>query len=266
MRDTIAVYSLFRDSEPHLARTLAQFEDLESLDYSFEYYFYENDSKDSTVPLLKQWLEKRTHKFLHENLDAESFGSVQNIDRMQMLCEFRNKCKNLLKNSSSKYTLMVDSDVNFNKPNLESHLELIERLEDAVLVTPNVRQNIPDYAFGISTDSYYDVYPLLDKSNNRGLYWTDCPFKNGLDRMNWSLGNAIKCNSAFGGFALSYTDIIKQVKWSTDGECDHVNFCKELSAFGSIYVDPKNKVHVEVDLSKHNLNRFKNIAKQQLNA
>lgn len=39
MRDTIAVYSLFRDSESHLARTLAKFEDLESLDYNFEYYF-----------------------------------------------------------------------------------------------------------------------------------------------------------------------------------------------------------------------------------
>ena len=182
-----------------------------------------------------------------------------------MLCGFRNKCKDLLKNSSSKYTLMIDSDINFDKNNLESHLNLIDSLEDAVLVTPNIRQNIPDYTFEVTSDSYYDVYPLLDRSNNRGLYWTDCPFKNGLDRMNWSLGNPIKCNSAFGGFALSYTDIIKQVKWSTDGECDHVNFCKELSAFGSIYVDPMNKVNVEIDLSKHDLDRFKNIAQQQLN-
>jgi hypothetical protein len=266
MRDTIAVYSLWRDSEPHLSKTLSQLEDLEDLDYDFEYYFYENDSKDSTVALLESWLEGRSHEFLHEDLDAESFGSVQNIERMQMLCGFRNKCKDLLKNSSSKYTLMIDSDINFDKNNLESHLNLIDSLEDAVLVTPNIRQNIPDYTFEVTSDSYYDVYPLLDRSNSRGLYWTDCPFKNGLDRMNWSLGNPIKCNSAFGGFALSYTDIIKQVKWSTDGECDHVNFCKELSAFGSIYVDPMNKVNVEVDLSKHDLDRFKNIAQQQLNA
>ena len=178
MRDTIAVYSLWRDSEPHLSKTLSQLEDLEDLNYDFEYYFYENDSKDSTVALLESWLEGRSHKFLHEDLDAESFGSVQNIERMQMLCSFRNKCKDLLKNSSSKYTLMIDSDINFDKNNLESHLNLIDSLEDAVLVTPNIRQNIPDYTFEVTSDSYYDVYPLLDRSNNRGLYWTNCPFKN----------------------------------------------------------------------------------------
>ena len=99
MRDAIAVYALWRDSEPHIQRSLSQLEDLESLDYDFEYYFYENDSKDSTVPLLKRWLEKRTHQFLHENLNVKSFGSCKDKERMQMLCEFRNKCKNLLKNS-----------------------------------------------------------------------------------------------------------------------------------------------------------------------
>ena len=96
MRDTIAVYSLFRDSEPHLARTLAQFEDLESLDYNFEYYFYENDSKDNTVSILKGWLKNRKHKFTHENLNAKKFDSVTSVERMRFLCECRNKCKDLL--------------------------------------------------------------------------------------------------------------------------------------------------------------------------
>lgn len=264
MRDTIAVYSLWRDSEPHIHRTLSQLEDLESLDYDFEYYFYENDSKDNTVAILEDWLKNREHKFRHENLNAKKFGSVPDVERMIFLCECRNKCKELLDSTQAKYTLMLDSDVKFDKENLKKHIQTLQENEKAVMVTPNVRQNIPDLVYGKSQDSYYDVYPLLDRSNDRGLYWADCPFKNGLDRMNWPLGNPIKCNSAFGGFALSYTDIIKQVKWSTDGKCEHVNFCKELSAFGSIYVDPKNKVNVEVDLSKHNLNEFKKIAKQQI--
>ena len=53
MKDTIAVYALWRDSQSHIQRTLNQFEDLESLDFNFEYYFYENDSKDDTVLILK---------------------------------------------------------------------------------------------------------------------------------------------------------------------------------------------------------------------
>ena len=34
-------------SEAHIERTLHQLEDLENLNYNFEYYFYENDSRFS---------------------------------------------------------------------------------------------------------------------------------------------------------------------------------------------------------------------------
>jgi len=263
MRDTIAVYALWQDSEPHIQRTLSQFEGLEDLDYDFEYYFYENDSKDNTVSILEDWMLEKKGVFLHENLNAEKFGSVADQQRMTALCEFRNKCKNLLEDSISKYTILIDSDIIFDKSNLKSHIDFLKSNEDAVMVTPNIRQNIQDYLFGFTEDSFYDVYPLFDKNGDRGLYWTDCPFRNGLDRMNWSLGRAIKCNSAFGGFALTYTKILKKVKWSTSGDCDHVNFCKELSDFGSIYLNPKNKVRTELDLKKYNLNNFKIMAKSQ---
>ena len=264
MRDTIAVYALWRDSEPHIQRTLSQLEDLESLNYDFEYYFYENDSKDNTVNILEDWMKGRRGDFLHENLNTQKFDSVKDVERMKLLCEYRNKCKKLLELTQAKYTLMLDSDIKFNKSNLEKHIQTLKENKEAVMVTPNVRQNIPDLVYGKSEDSYYDVYPLFDKQNNRGLYCTDCPFRNGIDRMNWFIGRPIKCNSAFGGFALSYTDIIKKVKWSTDGECDHVNFCKDVCTFGDILINPQNTVKVEVDLSKINLQNCKDIAARQL--
>lgn len=263
MRDTIAVYSLFRDSEPHLARTLAQFEDLESLDYNFEYYFYENDSKDNTVDLVKKWMEGRQGEFLHETLNSRKFESVEDVERMQLLCECRNKCKKLLECSKSKYTILIDSDVIFDKNNLEQHIEKINKLKDCVLLTPNIRQNIPDYYSDRTQDSYYDVCPLFDVNKKDTLAASDCPFKNGVDRMKWYLGEPVKCSSAFGGFALTYTDILKKVKWSTDGLCDHVNFCVELGGHGLVYVDPKNVVRVELDLKNVNLIQLKKHAKEQ---
>jgi len=264
MRDTIAVYSLWRDSENHIKRTLSQLEDLESLDYDFEYYFYENDSKDNTVSILKDWLKNRKHKFKHENLNAKKFGSVTDVERMVFLCECRNKCKELLDSTQAKYTLMLDSDIKFNKENLEKHIQALQEKESCVMVTPNVRQNIPDFVYGKSEDSYYDVYPFFDRFGQRGNYFDDCPFKNGIDRMYWSFGQPVKCNSAFGGFVLINTDVFKKCSWSTDGECDHVNFCKEVCAFGDILVYPQNKVGVELDLSKINLEKCKEIAAQQI--
>lgn len=264
MIDTIAVYSLFRDSEPHLARTLAQFEDLESLDYNFEYYFYENDSQDNTVDVLKKWMEGRQGEFLYETLNAKKFGSVEDVERMQLLCECRNKCKNLLRDTESKYSLLIDSDIEFDKNNLIQHLNTIKEIDDCCLITPNVRQDIPDFMYEVTEDSYYDVYPLFDSRGKKCWYFTDCPFTNGLDRMKWSLGQPVKCATAFGGFSLIKTDVLKKVKWSTDGMCDHVNFCKEILAYGSIYVDPKNKVYTKIDKSIFDMRSCKNIAKLQL--
>lgn len=264
MREIISVYSLWRDSEPHIHRTLSQLEDLESLDYDFEYYFYENDSKDNTVRILEDWMRERKGSFLHENLNRQKFKSTPDVKRMEFLCECRNKCKDLLKDTQSRYTLLFDSDVEFNKNNLIQHLNTIERIDGCCLITPNIRQNIPDLMYGITKDSYYDVYPLFDGRDRSCWYWTDCPFTYGLDRMKWSLGQPIKCASAFGGFALMKTDVLKKVKWSTDGLCDHVNFCKEILPYGSIYLDPKNKVYVQIDLSEHDLNQFRVIAKHQL--
>ena len=264
MRDTIAVYALWRDSEPHIQRTLSQLEDLETLDYDFEYYFYENDSKDNTVAILKNWLKNRNHKFRHENINAKKFGSVTSVERMKFLCECRNKCRELLVDTESKYTVLIDSDVIFNKNNLKQHIKTIETIEDCQLITPNVRQNIPDLMHEVTEDSYYDVYPLFDGKGGQGLYFTDCPFRNGLDRMRWGLGQPIKCASAFGGFALMRTKVLKKVKWSTDGMCDHVNFCKEIGAHGSIFLDPKNFVYVEIDLSKMHLGSCKITALKQI--
>ena len=52
--EKISVYALWRDSESHIHRTLNQLEDLEKLGFDFEYFFYENDSKDNTVSYFKR--------------------------------------------------------------------------------------------------------------------------------------------------------------------------------------------------------------------
>jgi hypothetical protein len=263
MRERIAIYSLWRDSEPHINRTLSQLEDLESLDIDFEYYFYENDSVDNTEAILRKWISTRKGKFLSEKISAPKFGSVTDLERMQRLCDYRNKCKDLLEDSESKYTLLLDSDIFFSKENLLRHLKIIQELPDCCLLTPNVRQNIPDLAWGDSEDSYYDVYPFFDMEGKSGLYFVDCPFRNGIDRMNWKLGIPVKCASAFGGFALTYTEFLKKVKWSTKGLCDHVEFCLLMNQYGHIYVDPLNKVKTKISIDELNLNSIKNIGTNQ---
>ena len=60
----ITVFSLWRDSESYIDKALSQAKALEAnnKDVKFEYYFYENDSKDDTKAILEDFLKDRQGK------------------------------------------------------------------------------------------------------------------------------------------------------------------------------------------------------------
>lgn len=260
----VSVFCIWRDSEPHIHRTLKQLDDLERLDnFEFSFYFYENDSKDNTSEILKNWMQNKKGNFLSENLNFIKFGSTTDPERMKFLCECRNKCKKLAEKNNSEYSLLIDSDIEFNNFNFKEQVLNLNSLEKAVMTTANVRQNIPDFTFNLSTDSYYDSYAFRDLYGNMGLTWSDCPFIRKSDRLKWYLGEPLITMSSFGGFAIIKSDIFNKVQWHSDFHCDHVNMCYDISRYGNIYIIPRSKVYVEIDISKYDLNQFKSIAQKQ---
>lgn len=260
----VSVFCLWRDSEKTISRTLKQLEDLESLvGFSFSYFFYENDSKDNTVAVLDEWLSSRSGELKSENLDMQKFGRTTDPKRMKFLCRCRNESKKLAGSNDSDYSLLIDSDIKFNKENFSRQLDTLENCKDAVMVTANSRQNIEDLTFGCCADSYYDAYAFKDRHGNQGMYWSDCPSYKSDDQFNWKLGKPIITMSSFGGLAVIKSDVFNKVEWSADIHCDHVNMCYDISRFGNIYADPKSKIYVEVNLANLNLQSFANMAKSQ---
>ena len=80
MTKTIAVISLWRDSQTYIHTSLNQLrfqEDELGNDYSFFYSFYENDSVDDTSKILKEWLEDRQGILLTEKLNHPKWESVR---------------------------------------------------------------------------------------------------------------------------------------------------------------------------------------------
>ena len=113
---TINTYALWRDSSEHIERTLAQLDSLISLQgFQFNFFFYENDSKDDTIAQLKSWKEKvagrATVEILSEKLNAPRFGSVPSNVRTAMLSYYRNKNKGMGAKVNSDYSLVIDSDL-----------------------------------------------------------------------------------------------------------------------------------------------------------
>ena len=265
----VSVYCIWRNNIATIDNTLNQLSELNELDYDFEYFFYENDSNDGTDKILSQWIKDKQGKLLSETLEVPHFGSNTSIHRMNLLSECRNKCKDLNPDISSDYTLLIDSDIIFNKGNFAQQMRTLNAEAEVKMVTPNVRQNIPDFMSNKADDSYYDIHAFLDKNGDKGNYYSDCPFKNAIDIMNWSLNQPVACQASFGGFALLYSSIFKQCRWSTidfnngQGLCEHIPLCRKILEFGKIYIDPASKVFTELDLSTINLNACRNFAHHQ---
>ena len=143
--EKVSVYCIWRNNIETIHNTLNQLDQLSELDYEFEYFFYENDSNDGTAEILSQWINNKEGKLLSETLEVPHFGSNTSIHRMNLLSECRNKCKDLNPNISSDYTLLIDSDIIFNKNNFTQQMRTLNTEEEVKMVTPNVRQNIPDF-------------------------------------------------------------------------------------------------------------------------
>ena len=267
----ISVFALFRDSEKHIIRSLNQFAALETLPgFDFDFFFYSNDNKDNTSQILDNWcnVEGRGAIHLTETLNAPKFGSVANNVRTAMLAYYRNKNKSMAESPGvdiPKYSLVVDSDLVWTKEDFLHLYNFLEQTPEAVMCGSNSRQNIKDLTFGLSEDSCYDIYPLIDSWGNPGMYFTDSPFYDEQDHDNFQSGIPVQVNSGFGGLALIRGEAFRQVKWSADFTSEHVHFCNQLRRFGRIYIHPQSRPTTVIDLSTINIENCKKIAAQQFN-
>ena len=192
--------------------------------------FRSNDSVDSTKDILKNWCDSNSATFGSENLNLPKYGSVTTVNRLILLSLYRNKLKNLAKNSDSDFTLMIDTDIIFSTQNFLQLLNSIKKL-NAGMVCANTRQNdIKDCIADLptSSDSFYDVFALRDIYHNNGIYFSDCPMILESDRQKWFNNEPVQIRSGFSGFALIRTPILQKCYWSTCGHSEHVNFCNEI--------------------------------------
>lgn len=238
---------MFRDSESYIHNALRQLESLESdtEGFSFEYFFYENDSEDNTVPILKEWLSNKEGSLVSEQLGRPKFSQSSAADRQIVMTDYRTRLLNSCKPLSSIYSFLLDSDVYYDSDIINKYLDFLT--DDVSMVTPNITQNIKCKMFDPSRDSYYDSWALIDTNGNRAMTWAYNPFYSKKDRDRWDEGLPVKVRSAFGGCPLIKTDVLNKIYWATDGGCEHWHLCKMARKYGEIIVIPSIVSRVEIE-------------------
>ena len=267
----ISVFSLFRDSKPHLNRCLSQLDALENnTNAEFSYFFYENDSTDNTVQILQKWMDNKSGNFVSEKLNKPKFGSTLHAERMILMSEVRNKMLSTCK-IKTDYSLIFDSDIVFDPTVINDFLKF-DNLDHTdypnySMLTSNVRQNVPCKMGSGKQDSYYDSSCLFDMNKINCMTWSDNPFYEDQDRVDFSKNLPVRIYRGFGSMAFLKTEILKKVKWSSSGQSEHWSFCDQLRNYGYIYLMPniKPKVYVnqttwphEIDVVNHQKWMLKN--------
>ena len=241
MTKTIAIISLWRDSQKYIYTTLKQLTNQEKelgSNYSFFYSFYENDSVDDTPNILREWLEDRQGILLSEKLQHPKWESVPSVSRTQAMAQYRNFCLYALRDKKYDYLFIIDSDIYFDKDLFRSMIHLIDDNQMYGMITPNTQQNVSD-KFGLNkSTSYYDSWALKDLQGNKGLSFSYNPFVMTADRRNWDVSLPISVASAFGGISLVRGELLQEKKltWNGDLGCEHWYFCEKIREMNYLVV------------------------------
>jgi len=264
----ISVMSLFRDSEDTIHSFLKRLEDLENFtNAAFEYYFYENDSTDSTLEILKAWMAGKAGNVFSEKLNTPKFGSVTSEQRVQLMSYYRNKLLYYVKPISSDYSIVVDSDVVFAPNIVNDYLKYFS--ESVSMLTSNCVQNISCKMCDCGKPSYYDSWALIDRYGNFGLTWSCNPFVVDSDRKLWENNEPVEVYCAFSGLAMIKSEYLNKVRWAINrNTCEHWGLCDGLNRFGKVLAIPKiiTNVHIPESITSNlNYNRVVNNQKEILN-
>jgi len=105
--------------------------------------------------------------------------------------------------------------------------------------------------------SGFGNFDLRDKKEREGMVWVSNPFFEKNDRETWNRGEPVEVFSAFGGFPIIKSKILNKVEWSTDGDIEHKNFCRDIRKYGKIIVVPK--IITRVIISQNTLDHLSKI-------
>jgi hypothetical protein len=252
----VCVMSLVKDAADWLTYARPRLEQLHALhpDTRFFYCFYENDSTDDTLELLRAFCADGWRGVVYSEHREPYVNQGINYDRTKSIGDMRNRLLELALAdghlAGAEYCMMLDTNIFFS-PVVVQQL-LLEAKADVVMVTPYTSEIVPVEALRargvviegadpvVSFNHYYDTFAFatIDGRNT----WPKCVFEQcrvcKVDRVK-AVQEVLDVRSAFGGLCVVRAAPLRDhpcVRWSTFefagrfALCEHVGFCDSLRA------------------------------------
>ena len=227
----------------------------------FEYYFYENNSNDSTKEEINAFMKNRKGKVWMENLPNNKMKSGISLERGIHMATIRNGFKKYHGNLDSDYVFLIDDDVIFLPDTIQQFIDTFVSNKDdnIVMVTPFCICNITLQKRKLL--HYYDSFAVITNDDicfthhgNTCLYnkcllcHTKRSIMHNKSRLSkrftnkhlFAMNTIIPVKSAFGSFACLPTEIYNKVNWGKS-ICEHHSFCEEVNKYGKIVINSNIK-------------------------
>jgi len=269
----ISICGIFRNNAAWLRNWfIPKMRELETK-YELSYYFYENDSSDSTRQLLQDFVYgseaqniNRRGRFKSDSRNPRTFKRDVSHERISNISDARNRLLSL-RPFRGEWTMMIDSETFFPDDLIERFINLNIGTDTVAVSCNGVNRSRCKHHRNTGCRHYYDTLALIDQHGELGFNYTA---KNGLscchlsdpkDREAWERGEAVPVQSAFGGCCFYRTGTINNPvhKYETKIEhkyrgrgkalwCEHWDFHKQLAKYGNILSHPQLKVSNEINI------------------
>lgn len=263
-RSKVHVLMLCRDNEDSLPVTFESLDKIEkahSDKYEFYYWILENDSKDHSASLVSDFMKKKNGRWCTGTMNNKKWGDIKHKGRVEDMVTYRNMNKRMIEFGpmkpgalpmdindlymlqdarnirmnewdpwSSKYSIVLDTQITFDTNIFASMEHILRTNNDIAMVTP----------FGYVKNSpmtYYDTYALSDM---KGSSKPDPKWVKTTDKT-----KTFEVQSAFGGFVMIKSGTLRKCKWGViNRDCsEHNAFCDAIAKTGSkVVVCPGVKV------------------------
>ena len=256
-KSTVIVCGIVRNAEKGLKRNIPVIDALCDRAKDYKIVVYENDSKDRTKSILREWSMRRgtekIHVLLNDNVKpcetVPSFGTVAcnpfySGKRIEKMASLRNRYLTYVRemNWKADYVIVVDLDV--------SALFLNAILSSFSL---NVRWDaVTAYGYSFSPflkKRYHDTYALVESGRETEPHTekkiSDLAAKYGKLKY----GDApVRVFSAFGGLAIYRYEAIKDVRYQliynddkfVEVYCEHYGIYRQMKKLGydKVFINP----------------------------
>lgn len=226
---------LARDCAPHLQNTLSAITHIGKLFRQWGAVVYENDSRDRTLPILRDWQSRWPRIYIKtDTLNDPKWPMARSPHRGTAMARYRNTCRNIVLEQErfSTADAVIVFDLDLSRYSINGILHTLSYWDEFdVMASNGLRWDGSRYV-------QYDAWAFRKES------WEPLKFKDVKNGV-YPLGSPlIPVRSAFGGLAVYQMNAYKAAAEYGGGDCEHVVFHRKLynEGYDRIFVNPSQKM------------------------